>query len=172
MLVGVDLSSRGLGLVALPPAWDLAWPRIVTARLSEPMRRGATEAEQIARRARLADGVLRFCDRVHATSVWIEGYPLSGRVHGLSGLCELGGVVRDRLAHVGLDVRTAPLSTARKLVLGRLPRAEVKRITHEVLRSVGAPASWTGDELDAFVAANFGASELGVCCIACPEVAA
>ncbi|GMV19946.1 MAG: hypothetical protein AMXMBFR56_81700 [Polyangiaceae bacterium] len=166
------MSSRGLGLVALPPAWDLAWPRIVTALLSEPLRRDATEAEQIARRSRLADGVLRFADRVHATSVWIEGYPLSGRVHGLSGLCELGGVVRDRLAREGLDVRTAPLSSARKLVLGRLPRADVKQITHTVLHSVGAPASWSGDELDAFVAGNYGASELGVCCIVCPEVAA
>ncbi len=171
VIIGIDLSLTGLGLCALPPDWDLVWSRIATERHGIPLRKDATAAERGARIRTLADAAHRFCDRHHATAAYIEGYPVSGRVYGLPALCELGGVVRATLASSGLVAETAPLSTARKLVLGKLPRRDVKHILHETIRSMGAPASWSGDELDAWVAANYGASEVGACCVA-HEVAA
>jgi hypothetical protein len=171
-IVGIDLSLTGLGLVAFPGDWDLDWRRIAHERHGEKLSRGASDHDRLGRMNRLADAAARFCESVRATNVWVEGYPGSGRVYGLPALCELGGIVRHRLAGSGLWAATSPLTTARKLVLGKLPRRDVKRILHETLRTMGAPASWSGDELDAWVAANFGASELGACCIVAPGVAA
>lgn len=172
IVVGIDLSLTGLGLAAVPADWDLTWSRIVTERHGIPLTKTATARVRTARNADLARAALRFCERVNATHAWVEGYPASGRVFGLPGLCELGGVVRHTLASAGLHAETAPISSARKLVLGKLPRRDVKLVLHETVRSMGAPASWSGDEVDAWVAANWGASELGLCAVMAPGVAA
>lgn len=166
VVVGVDLSHRGLGLCAVPSDWDLNWSRLETARLIAPLRKDATEGELIERRKKLAGSVLTFCARLRATSAWIESYPLSGRVYGLAGLCELGGVVKHMLLVSDCEVNTSPISSARKLVLGKLPRRDVKLIVHETIKSMGAPEAWSGDEIDAWVAANWGCSQLGFCSVA------
>lgn len=170
MIIGIDLSMTGLGLAAVPADWDLVWTRIATERHSEPLRT-SSDAARIDAMRRLADSVERFCDRHRARHVYIEGYPVSGRVFGLPLLCELGGVVRARLAAEGLHAETAPLSSARKLLMGKLPRRDVKAMVHATVRSMGVPAGWSGDEIDAFVAANWGAGERALCCVAAPAAA-
>jgi hypothetical protein len=102
IVVGIDLSLTGLGLVAVPGDWDLTWSRIATERHGIPLRRDASPRERTSRNATLAASALRFCERVNATHCWIEGYPASGRVFGLPALAELGGVVRHTLAAAGL----------------------------------------------------------------------
>jgi hypothetical protein len=166
IILGIDLSVTGLGLVAVPGDWDLDWRRIRRTTLGIKLSRGASAADHIRRRSALARDVVAWATHVRATHVWIEGYPASGRVFNLAMVAEIGGVARDHLAtRLGLYAETAPQSTARKLFLGKLPREDKKAHVVQAIQALASP-SWTPDECDAFVAANFGLSELGFPCAA------
>jgi hypothetical protein len=66
----------------------------------------------------------------------------------------------------GIALRTANIGTARKLLLGKLPRQGAKHAVHAALHAGGSPA-WSLDQADAFVAANLGLSEhAGAWCFA------
>jgi hypothetical protein len=69
-------------------------------------------------------------------------------------------VVRLELVRAGLDIHTANMSTARKLLLGKVPRKGAKDAVVATLRAAGATFE-TADEVDAYVCANLGLSELG-----------
>lgn len=67
--------------------------------------------------------------------------------------------MRLKLVRAGVSIRTANMSTARKLLLGKLPRKGAKHAANAALHAAGSPA-WTLDEADAFVAViNLGLSE-------------
>ena len=170
VVVGIDLSLTGLALVAVPEDWDLQWSRLrrTTLTTKKDESEGTRARDQIARIDALSRDVCRWVDWTGATDVWIEGYPASGRVFNLDKLAELGGVVRHELGRMGLFAETSPQSSARKLVLGKLPRAKHKQHVVSVLKSVTTVFK-TDDERDAFVAANWGLSELGMCCVIAPE---
>jgi hypothetical protein len=85
-------------------------------------------------------------------------------------LGEVGGVVRLELVRAGLDIRTANMGSARKLLLGKVARADAKMAVYAALRAAGAPFE-TADETDAMCAANWGLSELGGFCFAQTEAA-
>jgi len=102
--------------------------------------------------------------------VWIEGYAFRQN-QSAHTLAELGGVVRLELVRAGIEVRTAMMQTARKLLLGKLPPrrkkgetkekgASAKDVVEATLKAAGA-AFATLDECDAFVCANLGLSERG-----------
>ena len=166
MILGIDLSLTGLGLVAVPGDWGLDFARVKRVTLGIALKKDASATEQITRRSRLSLDVVTWAEHVGATHAWIEGYPASGGVYNLDKLAEIGGVVRDHLAnYFRLYAETAPQSTARKFFLGKLPQRERKAIVVENVQALASP-EWTADECDAFVAANFGLSELGLPCVA------
>lgn len=166
IVAGIDLSLCSLGLVAVPADWDLQWSKLATETVRLPIRADASIDEQTERLRHLTERVAAFVRRHGVTHPWIEAYPASGgrAVPNLHRLAELGGAVRVELLRMGLVARFAPLASARKLVLGKLPRREMKAAVFEALYSYGARFG-THDEADAFVTANYGMHELEIPCL-------
>jgi len=167
IILGVDLSLTSTGLVVVPSEWDYCWRRVYAVSVGLALGKQASVADQIHRRRAIADDICRVMVHRDVTHVWIEGYPAGGgKVFALDKLAELGGVVRDNImARTGIAAQTAPQSTARKLLLGRLPSHHRKEHVVEALRVAGAGFA-DADQADAFVAANYGLSELGAPCLA------
>jgi hypothetical protein len=158
VLLGLDLSTRAAAAVAVPATWDGVWSRTTSIVVGEALRRDATDEERARRTETIAARLVAFASSQGATEAWIEGYAFS-RQTAAHTLAELGGVVRLELVRAGVDVRTANISTARKLLLGRVPRQDAKAAAQSALFAAGAPRAWSADECDAFVACNFGLSE-------------
>lgn len=163
-MLGLDLSATATAAVAVPLDWDGRWSSVRSLVVGVKLRRTATDAERARRTETIAARVVAFA-RMHGASVaFIESYAFSQRTAAHT-LAEVGGVVRLELVRAGVEVRTAPIGTARKLLLGRVPRTDVKQSILQTLRSAGATFS-SFDEADAFVAANHGMFELGGFCFA------
>lgn len=167
VLLGLDLSPRAAAAVAVPTDWDGVWRRVASVVVGESLRRDASDAERARRTESIAARLVAFARAQSATEAWIEGYAFS-RQTAAHTLGELGGVVRLELVRAGLEVRTANVSSARKLLLGRLPRQDSKAAVQAALFAAGAPRSWSADEADAFVACNFGLAEHGAFCFCAP----
>lgn len=166
IVLGIDLSLTGLGLCAVPTDWDLRWERVVCTSLGINLEKGASAQDLVRRRRMLAEDVARWASRRNATHAWVEMYPMGGRVFNLDKLAELGGVVKDRLADIGLYVDPVAETTARKLLLGEAPPGR-KQMVFSLLQQMGGRFEDT-DQADAFTIANYGLSELGAPCIALP----
>jgi hypothetical protein len=158
-VLGVDLSlSGGLGLCAVPLSWDRDFRR-VTFEVIKP----TADQPRAMQLSELAGRVVAFVARTGATHCWIEGYTASGRAFGVQHLAEVGGVVRlALLERSNIIAETAPLSSARKLLLGKLPRGKgmAKKTAHKSVEAL-AGRLLDGNEGDAFVVANYGIAELG-----------
>lgn len=103
----------------------------------------------------LSSEIVSFAEKHHATSAVVEQYAFTSRHSHAHSLGELGGVVKVLLtARCGIPVEAVPPASARKLILGRLPRKDVKVATAAALTRMGMPGDWTADEADAFVCAN------------------
>jgi Holliday junction resolvasome RuvABC endonuclease subunit len=173
VVLGLDLSLRGAGLAAVPTRWDGDWSRIARATVGHPLRKDASEADRIGRLVRLSGEVVAFAERHGCTSAIVEQYAFSSRHAHAHALGELGGVVRVLLTtrvRIPLDV-VAP-ARARKLILGKLPRKDVKAATRAALTAMGMPAEWTADEADAFVLCNHALAEAGGYALVVPQEAA
>jgi hypothetical protein len=172
VVCGIDLSQTGLGLVAVPGDWGGDWSLLPSARIGRDLPKHAGFWEHITRLDYVCSEAVKWLQEQSCSHIWIEGYPIGGRVFNLHMEAEIGGALKvaiRRTLRVSAD--TAPMSTARKLILGKLPRAGVKKILHQVIDSLGCPRSWSGDEKDAFVAANWGWSLIGGgYCIVAPQV--
>lgn len=169
IVIGVDLSPTGLGLVAIPLDWDLNWSRLRAAVYGYPLSRAACVEAHVARLRSIVADACAFVRRCEATHVFLEGYPIMGGrgTFNLHLVCEVGGAMRLALSErLGLAARTSPITTARRLVVGPHRPAGSKALIQTAVREMGAPAAWTEHEIDAWVAANYGASELGGCCVA------
>lgn len=171
-LLGLDLSARAAAAVMVPLDWDGQWRRVKTLVVGEALGRDATDLARAQRCGFIAERIVEFARRHHVAQAWIEGYAFdqSTAAHTVA---EVGGVVRLELVRAGIEIRTANMSTARKLLLGRLPprrtaaekAAKVKKpsakdVVVATLRQTGA-AFQTTDEFDGFVCANYGMSEAG-----------
>lgn len=157
VLMGLDLSARQAAAVALNVNWDGSFSRVVTRLFGEELCRDATDYERARRCEMIADGIVGFAQGLLVSEAWIEGYAFNQKVSAHT-LGEVGGVVRLELVRAGISIRTANMSTARKLLLGKLPRKGAKVAAFEALRAAGMPL-WTMDEADAFVCVNLGLSE-------------
>ena len=172
VVLGLDLSYSGLGMCAVPTDWDCELSRVRAETRALRLPRNPTTREQLQRLASLALDVRVFAVRVGASHVWIEGLPVKGgsKVNGRSLIIlgELRAAVRlELLRELGLCAELAEQSSARKLLLGHLPTADRKLIVEQTVRSMpGSAVFEDGDQIDAFVAANWGLSELGAPCIA------
>lgn len=158
MIIGIDASERALGLVAIPAAWDIdEWHAVIAQTLPA----GTGGPSQLRRS--LAKQVVTFCRAVNPTRVYIEDYPRHGAFN-IGRLAELHGVLKDHVEfEFGVSVEPVNMSSARKLLLGKLPRGKgmAKKAVLESLRSVWIPGI-DDAQADAFTVANFGRSQLGL----------
>lgn len=168
VVLGIDASLTGTGLVAVPANWDLDWSKVRHITLGVSLTKLSTERERLERMQAIALDVRIWAVRVGATHAWIEDVP-SGRAFNIPQLAELRGFIRSELSReCRLFVERSNQSSARKLFLGKLPQKDRKTIVLQTLASMTSIFE-TPDEGDAFVsAANWGLSELGAPCVALP----
>lgn len=170
-LLGLDLSTTASAAMVVPLAWQGDWLLTRTMVRGYPLQDSQDEHERCDRNALIADEITQLAIDYRVGVAWIEGYAF-GQVHRAHHLGELGGVVRLQLRRAGVVLRVANMGTARKLILGAVPRGKgvAKREVFNMLRAAGMPfrspkKSWL-DEADSFVVANLGLSEAGAFCFA------
>ena len=163
-VLGLDLSATAAAGVVVPCDWDGRWATIASIVVGGKLCRGASDAERARRTEAIATELVAFARDQRASIAFIESYAFS-RKTAAHTLAEVGGVVRLELLRAGLEIRTAPIGTARKLLLGRIPRSDIKAAVVAAVRAAGGRFE-SFDEADAFVAANYGLSELGGFCFA------
>lgn len=169
-LLGIDLGTRACATVAVPTDWDGEWSRVRSLVVGEPLRRDASDLERARRTETIATRLVGFAREVGASFAFVESYAF-GKSTAAHTLGELGGVVRLELVRAGLDVRTVNIGSARKLLLGKVPRSDAGVACYAALRAAGAPFG-TADEAAAFTVLNVALSELGGFCFASPPEAA
>lgn len=158
-ILGIDLGTRITAAVAVPLDWVGHWPLVATLTAGSPLHRDASDLDRVQRTADIAERVVAFA-RMHAPVIaYIESYGFAQHTAAHT-LGELGGVVRLELVRAGVEIRTANMGSARKLLLGKVPRKDVKVAVFSALHAAGAPFG-SLDLADAFVAANWGLSESG-----------
>lgn len=157
MILGLDLSLRAAGMCAIPLNWNLTstldWNECVTGTTGESLKRDSTEAQKIERLKKIRDDVLSFAVATKATVAVIEGYAFSKMTSQAHSLGEAGGVVKLALSEHGIPVYVMTASHARSC-LGSFPRKDTKVHVSSLIKSLGCPENWSGDEIDAFVQAN------------------
>jgi len=170
VIAGLDLSLTASAIVTVPTNWDSDWKRVKSLVFGRSLPKGATDADRIGRCRDIALALVRHAKQRGVKRAYIEGYAFS-RNDQAHSIGELGGVVRYLLAVNGIEFVTANMNTARKLLLGKVPRSGAKDACSLALHHAGAPA-WSLDESDAFVCANLGLSEYaGAYCFAQAEAA-
>lgn len=160
VVLGVDLSLTGLGLVAVPANWDLRWERVQSISLGMNLPKGASRLDYVRRRRALALDLVEWATRRNVTHLWFEAYPMGSRLFNIDKLAELGGVVQDWLADAGYVIDPVPETTGRKLLLGKLPPRDRKAVVFNALIKAGARFD-DADQSDAFTVANYGLAQLG-----------
>jgi len=167
MAMGIDASLTGTGLVAIPFDWHLDWNRVQRAKFGLSVPKGASESERIRRLDYICTRVLEFASDHAVTDVFMEGYAFSAKLSRAHALGELGGnLKRDVVVGLGLPLTVIAPNTARAVLGKFVTRAAkgapkpppVKDQVQAVLRTVGLPIEWDGDETDAWVVANYGLS--------------
>lgn len=169
ILLGLDLSTRAAAAVALPLDFDGDFARVRSMVVGQPLPRGASDGDRVARYESIARQLVGFARTHGATEAWFESPAYSRHATAGHTLGALYGVVALEMVRAGLSIHTAPMSSARKLLLGKVPRKDVKVAVHQALRAAGARFE-TLDEYDALCAANFAASERGLWCLAMEAV--
>jgi len=169
VILGIDLSLRGLALFACPVDWDMRWERTKAVTLSVPLRKDATQREQIDRLRMLALDVRTFAIRVGTTHAVVESYAfnMSTMAHSLG---ELGGVVKlELMRECGIVCGVVNQSSARKFVYGQCPPRGMtdtarKRWLLEPLLMAGAKLE-DHNQGDACVVTQFALSDFGAPCL-------
>lgn len=135
------------------------------------LAKDASDYDRASRCEQIAETLVDFARDYHVQEAWIEGYAY-GMKTAAHTLGELGGVVRVELMRAGIDIHTANMGTARKLLLGHVPRGKgaAKQGVLRALLAAGMPLRgpkpvWL-DLCDAFVAANLGMAQRDGFCFA------
>jgi|GEM_PF-1812390 len=158
-VLGVDASLVAMGLVAVPVDWGGDWTRVASRTFGWSLPSGASDRARIERLERLAAAAVAFAAEHDCTIAAIESFPF-GKVQAAHALGEASGVIKVGLHVAGLNVRTAPISTARRQLLGHLPRTGAKIAVRDRLVTLGAPFR-TLDECDAMCAGLWALRGLG-----------
>lgn len=174
VVLGIDVSSRSTATVAIPSTWDGVWSRVEWLLCGQKLSRGATDLQRAQRCEQIAREIVGFAKRKGATVAWFEGYAFSQNTSAHT-LAEVAGVVRLELVRAGIEIHTANMNSARKLLLGRVPssrkegKGAAKKAVYATLTAAGAslPKGDPGmDVADAIVCANWGLSDLGAYALA------
>lgn len=159
--LGIDLSLRGTGLVAVPFDWNLDWSRIARATYGVKLAAKASEKERATRIDFIARNLVEFGRKFGVTVAFVEQYAFTARGSHAHSLGELGGVLKRAVQFdLGIPLRDPIAPASARTLLGRIPRKDAKDETHIRLTQAGAPTNWTPDELDAFMIANYGLSAI------------
>ena len=168
VVLGLDLSARGAGAVAVPSDWGGDWSKIARLMSGEDLPAGAASALRIGRLHRIAADVVTFAGMHGCTTAVVEQYALRmdpnnpGATAQAHTLAEVGGVVKHQLVEkLGLITESVAPASARKVLLGRVPQKGSKAFTLRALKMMGIPEDWTPDQKDAFVCANWAMSAIG-----------
>jgi len=155
-VVGLDLSLRAAAACALPFPWDLDLAKVRMMRTGSSLKLDATPKEHAERNAQIAHDVCVFCVNVRMKHLAVEEYAFSASGARARAIAEMVGVVKHEVLEMfDMGLPPIPPATARKVLLQKLPRADVKEFTYRNVRRLGGPAlEWTEDEVDAFVIAN------------------
>lgn len=163
VLIGLDLSLTSTGVCALPLDWDCEPRRcrVATVPFKHTPRDDQMRAMRLASVAKQTLALARELAAGEGIACWgVESLPTHG-AHAVAPLGELHGVIRFLLLEAGQRLITVPQSIARKLLMGTLPRKDAKEIVRQTVTNFDGCGSWKGDEVDAFVVANWLASECG-----------
>lgn len=163
VIIGLDLSLTSTGICCLPLDWDCT-PSRCRVETVPYKRTPHCDTERAARLATVARRIIaaaqELADGKGITAWGIESLP-THNAHAVVPLAELHGCVRLLLHDRGQQVVTVPQASARKLLLGTLPRKDVKEIVRRVVTHFDGCGAWGPDEVDAFVAVNWLVSEDG-----------
>lgn len=165
--VGLDLSLRSTGVVAVPITWaddfdrtgDLEWFDVKSDSFGLSLKKDATEQEHMKRMRYIASLVKEFCCRYQPETIWIEAYAYGQRSSSSHRLAELGGIVKSEICDIA-DIEVVNASSARKVLLGKVPRKNQKKAVQRAMISYDCPFE-TEDVFDAFVIANYGMNKAG-----------
>lgn len=169
VLLGVDLSATCTAAIAVPLDWGGDWRRVAWTKAGSKLHRDSTDSERALRTESIGIALATFAKDRGVSQAFLESYAF-GQDTAAHTLGEIGGVVRLYLLQTGVELHTSQMGTARKLLLGSVPTKQtlpegttIKDVILRTLQDSGAP--FFGEEYydvaDAFVAANFGLSELG-----------
>lgn len=155
-ILGLDLSERCTGAVLLLDGWleDGApqWERVRTWTGDVPDR--STDHARLRGHRSLARQLRALAEDWQATVVGVEAPAYAQRSTSAHWLAGLQCVVRE---HLGRDRDSVPIvvaSSARKTLLGRCPRSNVKDHVMALLGRLGCPFASHPDLADAFAVAN------------------
>jgi len=169
-IMGLDLSPTASAAFSAPLDWDGDWRRTARLTVGESLPRDASDTARARRCETIATRLVAFAKQHNVTQIWIEGYAFS-RADQAHSIAEVSGVVRLELVRAGLEIRSVPASSVRKLLLGKVPRSQAKAAVYAAFKAAGAPIE-TFDEGDALAVANYGLSENGAFCFASFQEAA
>lgn len=174
IIVGLDLSLRSTGCVAVPSTFaaDLDWGtvrhRLVT---SDALPNGASVRERTGRLLAVATSITRWIQAGPVDVIAIERQAYHQHHSHARELGELSGIVCAELLALDVPIVLVTASAARKTLLGAVPRRGAKDAVGEVLRRMGSPWGDT-DRSDAWCIANHVIGEHGFPCVMAGEVAA
>lgn len=159
-VLGLDLSLTRTAAVVIPATWQpCEWGDIRSRTFGGPLEKGPSAQELADRVCGIARGVVEYAREFGVRHVYAEGYTFGAFGASHYQLAELGGAVLFAFAQKGMLVRRINVSTARKYLLGMVPKKNPKPVVRSTLERAGLHFA-TDDEYDAFVVANAG---LGVC---------
>jgi hypothetical protein len=170
VVLALDLSLAGAGILVIPASWGGDWNRVVHHTFGESIAINAPESLRIGRCKRISDFIVDLAEKHAVTHSIIEGYAFATTHGNPHSVGELGGVVRNKLLEkLGIVSESVPTHSARKTLMGKAPTKPrgsseknfAKNQTRIFLTSVGMPPEWTMDEGDAFVVGNHKLAELG-----------
>lgn len=188
--VGIDFSLRRATACALPIdfAGDLSHARVFAIEGDRyDLTTQATEAARAQRTIDIADQFVGFLldlpGGLENVRVFFEDYAYGQVDTRKLYVAEACGVFRARLVQLGVPFDSINISTARKLLAGKVPsnhkksiaarkaaggpgKVDAKKLIRSILVAAGAPPEWPRkgekmDEYDACCVANAGVHKLG-----------
>jgi hypothetical protein len=159
---GLDPSLVAMAATTAPLDWAGQWSLIERGSWGYSLKRDASERERIVRCERVARAAVDFLVAHQVEVAYLESYGYSQPNYAHS-LGELGGILRLFMLEAGIDIRIANMSSARKLLLGYVPRSgkDAKEAVWEALQAAGGQCFDRLDETDAFCVLNWGMKDLG-----------
>jgi len=175
---GIDPSASGLGLVAVPEDWGCDFGRVKRRTLRRvvpqlvPDKFAGTEWAKCQGLDQLALDVCEWLTWARVTHLAIERVPsyATGKF-SLDPVREVAFVVRHTIGTQSLlpFPQWVEISKARKLICGKLPQRQPKQVVASIVKSMTSRFG-DGDQIDAFVCANWLMCEMGLPAIVAPEV--
>lgn len=161
MIVGLDLSLRAAAACACAKDWDHDLAHLEkTGVWGSSLKADATPEQRVKRIAEIADGVVQFC--AAASHVYVEEMAFAQSGSHAREVAELTGAIKHRLYRdLGLVAVPIVASRARKVLLQKLPRKDMKAWVVANVKRLPGTKDWSPDTVDAFVVMNAGLEMAG-----------